>query len=289
MSIIRYHTLRDFSMKTICKAVLISALMASVAGCGRAAPDAGQAAVLTQKPWIFGHGGVDPTPITTGLSFVALSTQVTYVDMTPTAFDVAYADIMSKDGIPLDFHSTVTLRVTDPVALVTKFSGGMDAPANNYPVWYTQNLQPILNNYIRDSFKGYDMHSLAIETSGTNAVEREVRARLESYIKMRGLPVDLINFTLGRINPPQGIKTQRIRTAEEQQRQQTELQTKIAEENREQAERARAEADNAYRQSMSLSPEQFVELQRIKMMHDVCDNKGCTFIVGNAQPIVSSK
>lgn len=275
-------------MKNLFKIALLVCLI-PLAGCGRAAPDAGQAAVLTQKPWIFGHGGVDPTPITTGATFVALSTQVTYVDMTPSAFDMAYADIMSKDGIPLDFHSTVTLRVVDPVALVSKFSGGMEpSDPKDYPVWYTQNVQSLLNNYIRDSFKSYDMHSLAIETTGTNAVEKEVRQRLDAYIKQRGLPVELINFTLGRVNPPQGIKTQRIRTAEEQQRQQTELQTKIAEQNREQAEKARADADNAYRQAMSLSPEQFVEMQRIKMMHDVCDNKGCTFIVGNATALVNS-
>ncbi len=268
-------------------ALLAAASAVFLSGCGRAAPDAGEAGVMIQKPWFFGHGGVVDEPVKTGLAFTAWTTSTLYVSLVPQAFDIKYDDIMSADGIPLSFHATVTLQITDPVSLVRSFSGGGGTNGTENKAWYSNNIEPPLNNYVRDAFKGYTMKELAIETIGTNAVEADVRKRLAAYIAQRNIPVQIINFTLGRVNPPEAIKRQRVKTAEETQRQQTELQTKIAEDNRKAAETARADADDAYRQHMSLSPEQFVDLQRIKMMHDVCDNQvRCTFVVGNATALV---
>jgi regulator of protease activity HflC (stomatin/prohibitin superfamily) len=272
-------------LSLIAAAALLLLGCSTLSGCGRAAPDAGQEAVLTDKPLFFGHGGVEQETVKTGLSFTWFTTSVDYVDVTPTAFNMAFDDMMSSDGIPLDFHAVLTLRVTDPVKLVTRFSGASGS-SDGVPIWYSHNVAPVLNNYVRDAFKGQTMHALAIEATGTASVEKDVRGALQAYINLKGLPVEIVNFSLGRVNPPQAIKTQRIRTAEEQQRQQTELQTKLAEQNRQQAETARAQADNAYRQAMNLSPEQFVELERIHMTGRVCDDKPCTIIIGNATPVL---
>ena len=96
-------------------------------------------------------------------------------------------------------------------------------------------------------------------------------------------------FTLGKANPPDSVLTQRVQTAKEQQRQITEQQTQLAEQARKGAETARAEADNAYRQSMGLNAEQFVQLQQIQMQRDVCTRNPCTFVAGNALPIINPK
>jgi hypothetical protein len=68
----------------------------------------------------------------------------------------------------------------------------------------------------------------------------------------------------------------------------TEQKRDLAEKSRKTAEESRALADNAYRNALRLSPEQFVELERIKMQHGVCiaSKSGCTFIVGNALPVI---
>ncbi len=48
----------------------------------------------------------------------------------------------------------------------------------------------------------------------------------------------------------------------------------------------RAAADNAYREAMHLTPEQFVQLEVIKMQREVCGEKGaCTFIQNGATPV----
>ena len=40
---------------------------------------------------------------------------------------------------------------------------------------------------------------------------------------------------------------------------------------------------------MQLSPEQFLSLERIKMQQVVCSGGKCTFIVGNATPIIDAR
>lgn len=274
------------AFKGIAAAVLLLALSA----CGRAAPDAGEAGVLIRKPWFFGHGGVVAEPVTTGLTFTAWTTSTKYVSLVPQAFTLQFSDMMSSDGIPLDFDATLTLQVTDPVSFVKNFSGGGDNNGTENTAWYTNNIQPTAINLVRDSFRTQTMQALAISAEGAPTVEAAVKAQLKAFIASRHIPVTVVGFVLGRVNPPQDIKKQRTLTAEETQRKQTEIQTQQAEQNRKAAEQARAEADDAYRNAMSLSPEQFVELQRIKMMQEVCVQKDarCTFITGNGTPVVNA-
>jgi len=69
-----------------------------------------------------------------------------------------------------------------------------------------------------------------------------------------------------------------LKRPRQEQRIQTEQQTKLAEVQRKSAEEARAAADNAYRQAIGLSPEQYVQLKRIEMENRVCADGKCTFI-----------
>lgn len=264
-------------------------------GCTRAAPDAGEEGVLIDKPWFFGHGGVDGTPVKTGLSFVPWTTSVVYVNMMPQMLKERFDDLMSKDGVPLSFDAYVKLQVVDSVALVGKFSGAMGPQEDEHskggvlPAWYVQNLQGPIRNIVRDSVKQYGMNEVAITYSANLVIERQVQQGIMAVIARTGVPVKLVDFTLGKANPPDSVLTQRVQTAKEQQRQITEQQTQLAEQARKGAEAARAEADNAYRQSMGLNPEQFVQLQQIQMQRDVCIRNHCTFVGGNALPIVNPR
>jgi len=49
---------------------IMALLMVVTMGCGTVKPNAGEEAVLVMQPWLFGHGGVDPTPVKTGLVWV---------------------------------------------------------------------------------------------------------------------------------------------------------------------------------------------------------------------------
>jgi regulator of protease activity HflC (stomatin/prohibitin superfamily) len=256
-------------------AVLLFAALAT--GCRMYSPDAGHEIVLVKKPLIFGHGGVDSEPVKTGLTVAAITTQGVDVYVQPLKYETQLDDTMTLDGVPISFHAIMVLKVTDSVNLIKNFG----------PDWYRNNLEEPFKTMVRQAVRKHGMNETAISTVALDAIDAEIRDGLTAFITSKGLPVNLVTMTVGRANPPDAIKNQRIETAAQEQRSNTEKQRKLAEDQRRAAETSRAEADNAYREAMHLSPEQFIQLEMIKMQHEVCGPNGkgtCTFIQnGTAQ------
>lgn len=259
------------------KVILLIALTALLAGCNTWGPDAGHEVVLIKKPWLFGHGGVVDEPVKAGRSFGAITTKGVDVYMQPQKLDTELPDTMTSDGVPISFHAVMVVQVTDSVALIKTFG----------PDWYTNNLQQQFTTMIRQAVRKHGMNETAISTTAIDDIDGEIRQSLEQYLAAKALPMKLITMTVGRANPPDSVKNQRIETAAQQQRIQTETQKKLAEDARLQAEQSRAAADNAYREAMHLSPEQFIQLEQIKMQQVVCanDKTACTFIQNGATPV----
>jgi regulator of protease activity HflC (stomatin/prohibitin superfamily) len=253
--------------------------MGLIVGCHSYAPNAGHEIVLVKKPIFFGHGGVDPNPVKTGRTYAAISTDGVDVNMQPHKYDVNLPDTMTKDGVPIEFHAIMVLKVSDSVALIRSFG----------PDWYSNNLEEPFRTMVRQAVRKRGMNETAISTTALDEIDNEIRDQLRPFLKEKGLPVELVTMTVGRANPPDSVRTQRIATATQEQRIQTEQQMKLAEDQRAAAETSRAKADNAYREAMGLSPQQFIQLETVKMQRDVCGEQGkatCTFIQnGGAQPI----
>lgn len=250
--------------------ILFVLLAASLSGCSCASPDAGHEAVLVAKPILFGHGGVLPEPVRAGLEFMAWTTSAIDVSMQPQQFAVHFDDLMSSDGVPLDFDAVVRLQVTDSVRLVRDFG----------PKWYETNLEAEFKNRVRQAVRKHGMNETAIDTRAIDQIDQEVSSAVGEYLGKAGLPLKLIQVTVGKANPPDSIKHQRVDTAAQQQRQLTEQQRKLAEDQRKAAEVSRALADNAYREAMQLTPSQYLQLEQIKVLRDACAKGGCTFLVG---------
>jgi regulator of protease activity HflC (stomatin/prohibitin superfamily) len=244
-------------------------------------PDAGHEAVLIEKPLLFGHGGVNPQPVKTGRQYVWWTTDHVLINMQPLQYQVHFDDLMSSDGVPLDFDAVIRLQITDSVLLIKNFG----------PKWYDNNVEKEFSNRVRQAVRKHGMNETAISTVAIDAIDTEVSQAVEKYLTDAKLPVKLIQVTVGKANPPDAIKNQRIATAEQQQRALTEQQKKLAEDQREQAELSRAKADNAYRNAMTLSAEQFLRLETIKMQRDVCGAGHCTFVLtdGKTTPIIDTK
>src|SRR5271167_3476859 len=240
--------------------LLISLTLLVFVGCRTYAPDAGHQVVLVEKPWIFGHGGVDPAPVSTGRSFGALTTDGIDVNMQPEKHEIEMPDSMTSDGVPITFHAIMVLQVTNSTELIQNFG----------PSWYQNNLEEPFKTMVRQAVRKRGMNETAISTTALDAIDGEIHDSLVAFIRDKSLPVKLITMTVGKANPPDAIKHQRIETAAQEQRIQTEKQTKLAEDQRKMAEQSRADADNAYRESMHLSPEQFIQLEAIKMQAKVC-------------------
>jgi regulator of protease activity HflC (stomatin/prohibitin superfamily) len=247
--------------------------------CSTVAPDAGHEAVLIAKPMIFGSGGVMAKPIGAGRVYVALTTDSVDVNMQPQTYELQIDDLMSSDGVPLDFHATIRLRVLDSVRMVTSF--GAD--------WYKHNVEQPFMMAIRDAVKKRGLNEMAISASAADEVDNEVTASMKKYLTDKAIPAEMIDVTVGRANPPDAVKTQRIETAHQEQRIQTEKQTKLAEDQRKAAETARAEADNAYREAMHVSTEQYIQMLSISAMQAVCSKSTCNFVTTGALPTFGIK
>jgi regulator of protease activity HflC (stomatin/prohibitin superfamily) len=253
-------------------------LVAALAtGCHAVAPDAGHEAVLIHKPWVFGHGGVNPTPVKTGQTWVAITTQAVHVTMVPQQHGIHFDDLMSSDGVPLDFDAVVRLQVTDSVSLIQNFGVR----------WFETNVQAEFANRVRQAVRKHGMNETAIQTNAVDAIDAEVSKAMVEYIAQAKLPLRLIDVTVGRANPPDSIKNQRIETAAQEQRANTEKQRKLAEDQRKEAEQARAASDNAYRNALGMSSEQFIQLEAIHAQRDVCLKGGCTMIMGSGTPLLN--
>jgi hypothetical protein len=262
-------------------------VIALAIGCRTVQPDAGHEAVLVRKPLVFGSGGVDPTPVKTGLKYVAFTTTGIDVNMQPMRIDVEFSDLMTMDGVPIDFHAVLTLQVTDSVKLVRDF--GQDFMGDK-PGFWMRNLDQPYRTAVRDAVKAHGMNEMAIQATAAEAVDRVVTEHLLAIIKETGVPVRVLDMSLGRANPPDAILHQRVETAAQEQRINTEKQKKLAEDQRKMAEESRAAADQAYNQKMGLNAEQYVALQAIQMQRDVCGKGTCTFLYGgNAVPLINMK
>jgi len=53
------------------------------------------------------------------------------------------------------------------------------------------------------------------------------------------------------------------------------------------AEQARAASDNAYRNALGMSSEQFIQLEAIHAQREICLKGGCTLIMGGSTPLVN--
>jgi regulator of protease activity HflC (stomatin/prohibitin superfamily) len=258
-------------------AVLLATV--GITGCSYVQPDAGHESVIIRKPWFFGHGGVDQTPVKTGSKIVAWSTDYVEVDMQPQRADVEFLNFMTSDGVPVEVDATLILQVTDSVEMITKFG----------PDWYSKNIEPEFGNRVRQEVRQHGLQDMAINTSAVEAVQTNAAEAITRYIKTRNMPLVVNNVIIGKVLPPDAVKDQRIATAQQEQRLQTETQRQKAEDAREGAEASRAKADNAYRLQMQLSPEQFVQLNAIEAQKEVCLHNHCEFITTGVPVILGGK
>jgi regulator of protease activity HflC (stomatin/prohibitin superfamily) len=266
-------------LKVLMGLIPVVIIVLGMTACSSYTPDAGHEVVLIEKPMIFGHGGVDPNPVKAGRSYTAITTEGIDVYMQPMKYETELPDTMTKDGVPITFHAIMVLKVNDSVSLIKNFG----------PDWYKNNMEEPFKTMVRQAVRKRGMNETAISTTALDDIDREIHDELEGFIRQKNLPVELVTMTVGKANPPDSVKNQRIETATQEQRVQTEQQRKLAEDQRKAAETSRANADNAYREAMQLSPAQFIQLETIKMQIDVCGEHGkatCTFIQnGGAQPV----
>lgn len=261
------------------KSIFIATIIMLITGCNPATtPPANESAII-DNPWFFGHGGVRDYTQEPGLSWYWLSTKTVDVPLTPVKYDEPLEHLATADNNFINYQSYIVLKWSDPSKLVKNFG---------YKNWYEINLKEQYRTIVRDVTKQYQMTKIMTDHDTLESIEKNISAKFSEHIKNTGLPVSLINVSMGKALPDQAVIIEMNATAVQQQRVKTEGQRKLAEDSRLQAEQSRANADNAYREEMKLDANQFVQLESIKRYSDACkETKGCVIVQGNTPVIVS--
>lgn len=84
--------------------LLFIGLSISLTSCHGVMPDADEEAVLINKPWFFGHGGVEEEPVTTGCTWCWWSTSSEYFKIIPISYYETLDDIISNENTPHCSH-----------------------------------------------------------------------------------------------------------------------------------------------------------------------------------------
>lgn len=220
----------------------------------------GEHLVMVDKPYFFGHEGTRPEPLTDGRILLFKTTTTYNVNMKNQSVQVVFDDFSTADNSLLDFETTIQYRYTDAVKLIDKF--GVE--------WFANNVNRQYAAIVRDALKKRSMPQMMSDVASAKEVDDEVTAALQKLIADSGLPVEILGVSLGKAKPNATVLEQMNQTNAQQQRQKTLVAAKAAEIDRKAEQEAKAAADNAYRNAMNLSPDQFVKLREIEAYSAAC-------------------
>ena len=240
-----------FIAALFCLSVLLS-------GCTTVAPEAGEEGVKVHKPWIFGTGGIDMTPVETGLEYTWLSTDYVIVNMLPRAYDEDLDDATSNDNTLLDFNTQIQLQVKDNKSPVLIKNYGVD--------WYSSVIKEVYRNTVRGYISKYGPFDIMSNREVLDSINLFVKNDIQNYIsllssKQGELPIDVVNVVVGRAIPNERQKAEMDATAAATQAKRTEESRREMLVAREAAERQRAIADKAYQEELGLTTDQFIQLR----------------------------
>lgn len=223
-------------------------------------PNADEEAVLIEKPWFFGHGGVNETPVTTGCTWCWWSTSSETFKIVPYKHQVNMDDLFSDDNTPLDFHTIIITQIEKGKTPILLKNYGVD--------WFNTNLYNYYCNLVRDHISQHSPFDLMSNRTILNEIDGKVLNEMRKYIaslsKEKEFPVTIKQVTIGKAIPNKEQLAEMNKTAKAVQAKQTQERQVEVELAREKAERQRAKADKAYREELNLTTQDFINLKWIE-------------------------
>ncbi len=247
-----------------------------LSSCHGVRPGADEEAVLIDKPWFFGHGGVDEDPVSTGLKWCWWSTSAEIFKVTPQRYDESFDDIFSNDNTPLDFNTYINIQIEPGKTPILLQNYGVD--------WYKNNIQVYYRNKTREYVSMYNPFDLISNREVLNKIDSSLIVDVRNYVyylsKNKEFPIKILSITTGAAKPNQDQLEEMNKTAQYIQQKRSMEQKAIAEVARAEAEKKRAEADKAYMTSMQLDANQFINL---KWIETIANKQGANIdvLIGN--------
>lgn len=254
--------------------------MTSCIGCTTV--DADEETVLIDKPWFWGHGGVESVPVSTGLAWVWWSTSTETFKIVPVKHQVDMNDLFSDDNTPLDFHTIIITQIK---------KGKSPILLQNYGVeWFDTNLYNEYCNLVRDHISQHSPFDLMSNRSILNEIDAKVLTRMRQFVdslsKDKEFPIIIKQVTIGKATPNEKQLEEMNNTAKAVQAKQTQEREAEVQTAREKAERQRAKADKAYREELGLTIPQFIELRKWEVIEKKQGANIDVVVGGNSTPMI---
>jgi regulator of protease activity HflC (stomatin/prohibitin superfamily) len=287
-------------MKNLLGVLIVLIASLSFTSCSQVGVDEGTRTLCVKRPYIFGSDGVEI--LTPGRHVMAWTSDDIPVSVRPKKYKESFDNLNTKDNNPVDFDIYFNLQVisTKVDTLYSKFGVGSDA--NGVEVWYVNNLQNKLRNIVRDKCKAYEMNPLTNSTTVSKEVIEYVKSEGNKYIKSIGIPVILLDVSMGKVNPPAPVLAEREKTAKAKQAEKTIFQDNKNKDLRNQQlikneiarkdmETKRALADKAYKNTMNLTTTQYITILQLENQKILYSNGGAKVVqvTGKASAIVDAR
>ncbi len=270
-------------MKKILQVSLLMLLLAGLTtSCYRVQPDPGVESVLVYKPYIFGHGGVDDTPVSTGSTWCVITTEHKEFPITPITITEDFTNMIPSDNTPVSFSVYLKCQIRKGETPILYKNFGAD--------WYQNNLQASFRTMVRDKASAFKMFELASKREISSQLEKDIYNDISEYTKKINLPVNIMQVSIGAVTPPEQVLTETKNTAAQNQSILTQKARADAELSRKQAEINKAIADMAYQKEMNMTIAEYLHLRQLEIEKEkvelIKDNKDVTIIFGgNSLPV----
>lgn len=240
--------------------IFMFGILCMLTSCTMVEPNAEEEAALVMQPWFFGHGGVNKTPVSSGLTWCAWSTHPVYFKTVPVRWEIAMDDLFSDDNTPLDFHTVVITQIEKGKSPILLENYGQD--------WFNTNLYNYFCNLVRDHISQHSPFDLMSNRAVLNDIDTKILKQMQDYVtnlsKKKEMPVIIKEVIIGKATPNKEQLNEMNRTAKVVQAKQTQEREYEVQVAREKAERQKAKADKAYMSEMKLSADQFINLKWIE-------------------------
>ena len=240
--------------------IAIMAMFSLTSCMGCTTVDADEETVLIDKPWFFGHGGVQEKAVETGLEWIWWSTDTETFKIIPIKHQVDMNDLFSDDNTPLDFHTVIITQIEKGKTPILLQNYGVD--------WFNTNIYNEYCNLVRDHISQHSPFDLMSNRAILNEIDAKVLKQMQDFVaklsKEKEFPIIIRQVTIGKATPNEKQLEEMNNTAKAVQAKQTQEREAEVQLAREKAERQRAKADKAYMEEMHLSTSDFISLKWIE-------------------------
>ena len=240
--------------------IAIMAMFSLTSCIGCTTVDADEETVLIDKPWFFGHGGVQKNAVETGLKWIWWSTDTETFKIIPIKHQVDMNDLFSDDNTPLDFHTVIITQIEKGKTPILLQNYGVD--------WFNTNIYNEYCNLVRDHISQHSPFDLMSNRAILNEIDAKVLKQMQDFVaklsKEKEFPIIIRQVTIGKATPNEKQLEEMNNTAKAVQAKQTQEREAEVQLAREKAERQRAKADKAYMEEMHLSTSDFISLKWIE-------------------------